>query len=368
MVVLSAGTVGGCGPAWHYNYDDGLRQARRDGRDLLIFYKDPMDVRSGQMRDALESPTVRDALNGKVRCVLVPSYAPNRSFVAQYGVHDTPALIVVHPDGTYHSLDGIQSPESVASFLSSANAPGQQPDSNPRLPRGPTFEYFNIYERARETARVQNRSLLIIYKWWLDGPSTELIRRISKPEVARYVADAVKCILDWDHPPNRQYVHQYGVGSYPALIMVQPDGRYRALTGLQSVDRIIPFLVATHGGGEVLGQEQGDSLRVVWYSDPNAANVVAQRTGRDLLYFYHSDVSAVSTAASRVFDQSELQPLLSTLVSCRLEWGSRESRELMGRYGVQSVPACVLVRQDGSFGVLQGHITADTVTSLIVGE
>jgi len=368
LVPLACAATAGCGPSWHFAYDEGLRQARSQERDLLVFYKDPLDVRSGQVGDALNAPPVRRLIEQKVLCVLVPSYAPNRSFVAQYGVHDTPALIVIHPDGTYHSFDGVHTPEEMQAFLASAVSPGRTPEVNPRLPAGQRFDYFNIYEQARETARRQNRRLFIIYKWWLDPQSTELIRRVSKPEVARYLAESVKCILDWDHIPNREHVRQYGVAGYPALIIVEPDGRSRILSGLPAVDRIIPFIVSAHGPSAQGGEDGGASPRIVWYSDPDAAGVVAQRTGRDLLFFFHSDVSAVSAAAARILDLPDLQPLLSTVVNCRLEWNNRPSRDLMARYGVPSAPACVLLRRDGSFAVLRGHVSVESVTALILGD
>ena len=78
----------GCAPEWQYAYDEGVRQSRREDRDLVVFYKDPLEVQSSRMRDVLQSPQVAPLIRNMVRCLLVPSYSPNRSFVAQYGVHE----------------------------------------------------------------------------------------------------------------------------------------------------------------------------------------------------------------------------------------------------------------------------------------
>ena len=359
----------GCAPAWHYAYDEGVRQARRQDRDLLVFYKDPLDVRCSRMRDALQSPKVRPLADRMVRCLLVPSYPPNRSFVAQYGVQETPAVVVVHPDGTYHALAGVRSADEVRDFLQSSQAPGLEPVLNPRIPRGQTFEYFNIYERAVEKSRRQNRPLFIIYKWWLHADSTELIRRVSRPDVARYFAESVNCILDWDHIANRGHVRQYGVTSFPAMVIVQPDGKYRSLTGLPSVDQIIRFAVSARWSDQQAdpGRSREVPPSIVWFADYDAASLAARRTGRDLLVFYHSEISAVSRAAAHLLDQPELRQLLASVVNCRLDWSDRSARDRVARFGLKSIPACILVRQDGSFDVLAGQVSAEGLHALIAG-
>lgn len=340
-------TVAGCGgPTWHFAYDEGLRQARREERDLLVFYKDPLDVRSGRMRDVLEDGGVLPLVNGRVRCQLVPSYAPDRAFVSQYGIDDAPALILIHPDGTFHALAGEHDAAAVRAFLESSQAPGAHPNRNPRLPQGASLEYFNSFDRAVEKAQNQNRRLVIVYKWWLQGESTELIRRFSRPDVARYFADSVNCILDWDYALNRAFVARYGVSHFPAMVIVDPNGQYRTLTGVPSVDQIIRFARA-----DERSDADGGSPPVVWFADHSAARLVAERTGRRLVLFFASDGSDSSDTMGRILDSPRGRAVLAHSVNCRLDSQKAEDRAYAGRYGVSAAPACIAVAPDGSVAV-----------------
>jgi hypothetical protein len=231
-----------CAPQWHYEYDPAIRQARRYDKDVLVFYKDPMGPASSRVLEHLRSPELQPLLEDKVRCTLVPFYAPNRKFTAQYGVFEPPALIVIHPDTTYHALPGLKTPAEIREFITKARPPGERPNLNPGIPTRGGFEYFNTLEPAVEKARRQNRPLFIIYKWWLDPNSTELIRRVSRPDVAEYFSRTVNCILDWDFVPNRAQVAKYGVNDYPAMILIYPDGAVRTLNGLPSVEQVIRFV------------------------------------------------------------------------------------------------------------------------------
>jgi hypothetical protein len=241
----------GCGPTasgWWLSYDEAQRAAQAQNQTLLVFYKNPFDPESGRMESVLELPAIRAQTRGMLRCMLLTEFEPNRRFVAQYRQDRAPALIVIHPDGTYHARGGPLSPEDTAQFLQSAAPPGSRPTLNPALPRTYEYRWINIYEDAVQEARRKNRKLLIVYKWWLSSESNELIRRIDQPEVARHFVDSVHCILDWDFIPNRQHAARYGVEKLPALILVQPDGTYDTLVGLHEISRIVRFAVESRGG------------------------------------------------------------------------------------------------------------------------
>ncbi len=229
----------GCAPKWNPDINVALRQARRREAGVVVFYKDPLDTRSALMRDALETSDVLQLLSDKVRCVMVPFYPPDQRFVARYGVMQPPALIVIHPDATYHALKDAVDADSVAAFLRQAKPPGARPELDAEITTPAKMQFYNVFERAGEAARKQNRRLIVVYKWWLDGDSSELIRRFTSPSVSSYFNDSVVCLLDWDYAPNRGIVADYGVTKYPAVVALDPDGAYRVLRGLPTVEQLI---------------------------------------------------------------------------------------------------------------------------------
>ncbi len=238
MVMLSMVCVG-CGPKWESDINVALRQARRRQSGVVVFYKDPLDAQSALMHESLEEPEVRKLIQERVRCVMVPFYPPDQRFVARYGVTQPPALIVIHPDETYHALTGAVDARSVVSFLNRAKPPGAQPNRNVEVATTERVQFYNVYDRAKDAAERQNRRLVLVYKWWLDGDSSELIRRLTTSTVSTYYTDSIVCILDWDYVPNRAVVAEYGVTDFPAVVAVDPDGAYRVLRGLPSVEQLI---------------------------------------------------------------------------------------------------------------------------------
>jgi len=247
LLVLAVVPLSGCAPGlagWTLSYDEAQKAAQARQSGIVVLYKDHLDPQSGRMEDVLRDSRVTPLLSGKVKCLLLTDFEPNRRFVAQYGVEEPPALIVIHPDQTSHARSGLMSVEQVVAFLKSATPPGTRPQINPQVPRTYGYNWLGIYEEALGQARRQNRPLLIVYKWWLSSESTELLRRLSRPEVARHFGDMVHCLLDWDYIPNRKIMADLGVNKVPAMVIITQSGtRYRSV-GLVEIKDIIKFAVS----------------------------------------------------------------------------------------------------------------------------
>jgi len=119
---------------WLNDYVAAELRQQRSQRDLLIFYKDYLDVTSGDVHTALNSPEVKTMTGDMVRCILVTDYEPDRAYVAQFGVQRAPALIIVRTDGTYHARVGPMSADDIVGLLASATEPGKTPNRDPYIP------------------------------------------------------------------------------------------------------------------------------------------------------------------------------------------------------------------------------------------
>ena len=242
----------GCAPVWHLHYDEAEKLARARQRPLAIFYKAPLDVRSSQLEDLLETPPARQWLADKVRCILTSDFPPFRRYVAQFGVLQAPALILIHPDGTYHARNAPADLDELLAFLQQAQPPGRTPELNPQIPRAIDYRWEGIYEQALAAARQQNRELFIVYKWWLSPESTELLNMLqTRPEVARHFNETVNCVLDMDYLPNRTHLQRYGVTEVPAVVLVHRDGTYHAHSGPMTAVEIVRFVTGAKPPGRV---------------------------------------------------------------------------------------------------------------------
>ncbi|NOX58012.1 MAG: hypothetical protein GXP29_04035 [Planctomycetes bacterium] len=371
-----------CGPAWVYTFNEAERIARPKERPILVFYRDHLDVASARIREVLEQPETMALLEGYVACSLISAYDPNRKFVAQYGVTSPPALIVIHPDGTYHALADVSDAVQIRAFLSNAKPPGQKPNVNRAIPR-PT-DYLiraeGTFERARERARRQNRKMMILYKWWLDANSNEMITRMSRPEIAAHCTETINCVLDWDYTPNRKHVAQYGVTKFPAIIVVHQNGSFQKREGLGSVRDIVGFLssamASNRGQQPPVGGSRGAQHRtsgstqtrvptpLKWQRGHDAARIRAQRESRGLFIFYEAPSDETSMRMARLLDTQGARNLFKDTVNCRASASDPLVGEAMRQYDVDRAPAFIAVKPDGTHIAKRGSITISDLRRL----
>ena len=95
------------------------------------------------------------------------------------------------------------------------------------------YNWRDDYVRAEEQAREQGKDLFIFYKWYLDPDSNRMLsNQLSDPEVKVLFRDTINLLLDKSYPVEyRDYVRKYGVSSYPASVIVNPDGRFSVKHG-----------------------------------------------------------------------------------------------------------------------------------------
>ena|GEM_PF-1344346 len=370
---FTAGFASGCASRWHLSFAE-VEQARlrdrqlgRPERDTLLFYKDPWDPKSGQMQDVLESPLVKPLIADKHRCMLVEAFAPNQRYMTQYRVDSAPALVVVHPDGTYHARLGLLTAEQARNFLTGAVGSGSAIETNAQILPVPGYYWHGSYEKAAALAARQNRALLVVYKWWLSAESTELLSRLSRPRVRRQFGEMVHCLLDWDYVPNRAHVAPYGVSKVPSMIIIRADGTYHTLVGLPTVERIMRFSVGARSPGRPASTRRGfDTLPAIhWQYNYERAHSAAERQGANLFVFYHSVFADASNRSARRLDTPEAAALLAKTVCCRLDWVVVGNHETAAQFGVDEPPAYVVLRRDGTYHARSGSLTLDELSALL---
>lgn len=367
-VALPAGA--GCGPVWYFQYQEAENAARAAERPMVVFYKDPFDPKSSRMQDLLEGNQIAPLLADKIRCVLTTEFAPDHKYIAQYGVIQAPALILIHPDGTYHAHNGPMSLEEIRGFLTEARPPGARPTLNPQIPRDIDYRWEGDYEKAMSKARRQNRESLIVYKWWLSAESTELLATLqTRAEVARHFTETVNCLLDRDYLPNRTHVRRYGVSDVPAVILVHRDGTYHAHPGPMTAEQIVRFVTASKPPGKVPGLAPAERMetraRYRWYADFSRAQAHARHRGVNVFVFFNSLYSDQSTRMARLLERSDVAALFADTINCRLDFSVAATRQLMVRFRIRRAPAFLILRPDGTYHARTGVVSAEDLAALL---
>lgn len=233
----------GCAPNIVGDFSTAERLAVQHNKPLVVYYTSWLSAECGAMRAALDSSEVRRKLGDKVVCYLDESYEPNRRFVAQFGVERYPALIVVRPDGTFHSRVGRMAPGEIAAFIEQSRAPGQPAQVNPQLPRRIDYHWEGDYQRALQRAQAEGRRVFVFYKSVLSPESNDvLVNVLNRPEVAAEFHDTINCLLDWGHPPNRRFMARFGITDVPGFLLIAPDGTHHARQGRLNAEQMVSFI------------------------------------------------------------------------------------------------------------------------------
>lgn len=233
---------------WTSDYEAAERLRASTGRPLLVQYLDTRSTYDKPFKKAVQDATARAGAHGFLHCRLFRPYEPDRRYVAQFGVERAPALILVHPDGTYHAYAGAGDAEAIARFLNDSQPPGLHPTTNPLIPRQPEFAWHDSLDVALEdAARDGNSTFVVLYRFWQrDWERIEPM--LTRPEVYRRVAGLVHCKITRLAGSPTAEMQRFGVHQLPAIVLVRPDGTHESLsvpTGYEAVVRFVDR--ALHG-------------------------------------------------------------------------------------------------------------------------
>lgn len=225
--------------AWVNGYQEAETRASQLGTGMVICYRDTPTNRPDSMVQATRDVVADDVKSEYVGGILSKSHAWDRKYVAQFGVDRSPAIIVLHPDGTYHAHVGFLDPSGVQDFLASATPPGNAPHWNTFLHRNPQYTWQPSMELAEKIATDSNRSMFILYhRPWADDLQ-RLDRMLKNPAVYRRLAKMVHFRSGAPWTFENEIDTEFGKLKLPAVVLVQPNNDFRVLEDPSGYELII---------------------------------------------------------------------------------------------------------------------------------
>ena len=101
------------------------------------------------------------------------------------------------------------------------------------------------FAKAEEEARQSNRHLFVFYKSWLDDDSNRMLSNevLSDPKVQAEFQDTINVLIERAAGNAYvEYMQKYRVESYPAAVLVAPDGTYQTQLGFVPKEQFLEFV------------------------------------------------------------------------------------------------------------------------------
>ncbi len=111
--------------------------------------------------------------------------------------------------------------------------------------RGYRWDISGDLPKAEQKARDQGKVLFIFYQYWLDPASSRMKGRelLSDPLVEAEFQDTVNLLIDREYGSGRVgQLRKYKVSTYPAFVLVAPNGKYKYLTGIVPREQFLQWV------------------------------------------------------------------------------------------------------------------------------
>ncbi len=252
--LLSAGGIG-CSTlgrfllgGWVADYETAEALYVHSQKPMLILYKHPEHKRNQAVVSVLADEEIESATEKMVKCVLYSDYEPNRRYLEQFRVRRTPALVIVYPEGTYRSAQGIVSVEAVRAFFEQAGGERRIPANKMHLPRSEPYRWLDDFDEAQTLARNSGKPLLLVLYHWLPGEWGKIRTMLESPSVYTRCQEMVHCKLSTVSQQCRELADELGVTDTPAVIIFETDGTYRIYQQPTGERGLVKFLAGDSGG------------------------------------------------------------------------------------------------------------------------
>ena len=217
---------------------------------MVVRFVNPRPGRPDPLDQVFENARVSSRLGAYGCCVLYRTYEPDRRYVSQFGVRRAPAVIVVHPDNSYHAKTGIMSADELLAFLDDAESPGAPAIINPHIPREARYQWNDNLDEVFESVRETGRPGLIVYHRGFTGDFRAIREMMSKHEVYTRVSHMVHGHEGGWNRWAKTRETPFGEIALPAIVWLPSDGSHEVLEMPDSSQSIALFIDLCRGNAD----------------------------------------------------------------------------------------------------------------------
>ncbi len=224
------------------------------------------------------------------------------------------------------------------------------------------------FEEAQRRATRLGKAVFVFYGSWESTECGAMKAAIQTGMVQQHLNDKVTCDLDEIWEPNQQFVAQYGVDRFPAVVVIHRDGTYHSHVGKLNAEQLVAFLEqATPPGRSPMANPQiARKVDYHWIGDFERAVAQAKGAQRPLFVFYKSVISPESNdMLFNVLDHPQVAGMFEHTVNAMLDWGHAPNRRFMARYGITNVPGVLVIYPDGRYLAHQGRMTGAQLAAFV---
>ncbi|MBI3834821.1 MAG: hypothetical protein HY287_10870 [Planctomycetes bacterium] len=233
---------------WISDYEAAERRMRETSGGMLIFYKSGDRKTDQAMLMKLKEVDIDSSCPECVRCILFHNYEPDRRYAAQYGVERAPALILIHPDGTYHARLGKADVEQIMAFLKDSTPPGAMPKINPYILREARYVWLSSLSDAEKASKQTDQPIFLVLDRFYANDWSKLREMLERREVHDRIVNMVHCRPGGFWGGQGDAAKEFNVKGVPAIVIIQPDGRHDVLELPTSYEMIARFVDRVQNG------------------------------------------------------------------------------------------------------------------------
>lgn len=225
------------------------------------------------------------------------------------------------------------------------------------------FQWETDHDIARTIQADSQKPLLIYYLAGKREQNAVTSAALEDPAVQPMLDGYVRCRLFHEYEPDRRFVAQYGVERAPALVLIQPDGRYHAHVGPIRAAEAAEWLAAAAAPGDVPAHNPLVPRRIAyhWQSDLDEALARGREAGRPVLVVVYDVVSQHVLRFEELLSREIVHRRFADFEHCRIRAVLGVGAGPAARFNLTQLPAVVIVRPDGSFDALEAPSSPEEV-------